>query len=407
MDKLLFLVHRLPYPPNKGDKIATHNMLKYFSTRCRIFLGTFIDAEEDWQYLPMVEEMCAETCIIGISPKTHKAKSVVKGLLSGEALSLPFYRNAQLQAWVDRVVAEEKPDAVLVYSGVMGLYLIDGKMPPNAGTLLNMEDVDSEKWRAYGEQKTWPLSWLYRREADKLLAFETKASLQFDTTVFISKAEADLFRSLAPECADRTTNRTQGVDSEYFDPSLSFEDPYPSDSRVLVFTGAMDYWPNIDAVTWFVNEVLPKVRKAVPDVLFCIVGMRPSPAVRKLGERPGVLVTGGVPDVRPFLSHAIAAVLPLRIARGIQNKVLEAMAMELPVLASSNAMTGIPDDEAYVVDTPEETATKAIALLREGRQQKPAARQIILDQFDWNANLRRLETILTESSQKAQENASS
>lgn len=394
MNKLLFLPHRIPYPPNKGDKITTFNFLKYFSSRCEVYLGTLIDSPEDAAHADLVRGMCRDACFVSLSPGRKKMTSVLSGLAAGEALSLPYVREPRLQAWVDGILADQAPDAILIFSGTMAQYVSD-KVPAGSRTLYDMEDVDSEKWRSYAASKPWPLSWLYRREADKLLAFEREMAARFDSTVFVSKEEAELFKSLAPEIADRVTFRTQGVDSAFFDPAIPQENPYPDGAKALVFTGAMDYWPNIDAVTWFAEDVLPKLRQKVPEVLFCIVGLRPTQEVRQLGQRPGVLVTGGVPDVRPYLANAVAAVLPLRIARGIQNKVLEAMAMELPVLASPEAMAGIFGfDGAYVADGRDQMVAKAVALLRDGGGPQRAARQCILDHYDWAANLKRIEALL-------------
>ena len=205
------------------------------------------------------------------------------------------------------------------------------------------EDVDSEKWRSYAQSRRWPISWLYRREADKLLAYEREMAASTHVSIFVSAQEAALFKQLAPESAEKVHYRTQGVDNEYFDPQLEFKNPYQSQQKVLVFTGAMDYRPNIDAVKWFCEHVLEAVRRQEPNFLFCIVGMKPADEVTQLAKLPGVQVTGGVPDVRPYLSHALAACLPLQLARGIQNKALEAMAMTLPVLATPDALVGIVD----------------------------------------------------------------
>ena len=241
------------------------------------------------------------------------------------------------------------------------------------------------------------MNWLYRREADKLLAFERRMAAEFDSTVFVTREEAELFRSLAPESAHKTTYRIQGVDSNFFDPSLTFENPYHGSAPALVFTGTMDYWPNVDAVTWFAKEAFPQIRAEVPDALFCIAGMRPTPEVRKLAEQEGIVVTGSVPDVRPYLAYARAAVLPLRIARGIQNKVLEAMSMQLPVIATPGAMTGIqayPGFQPTVSDDPRVLAESAVALLTQPRRVDKAARQCVLERYDWEANLQRIARLL-------------
>ncbi|MGB5649290.1 MAG: TIGR03087 family PEP-CTERM/XrtA system glycosyltransferase [Sedimenticolaceae bacterium] len=393
--KLLFLVHRLPYPPNKGDKIASFNLLRFLAQRYEVFVGTFIDDPDDRQYLDKVHEYCSALCAPEIRPGLARIASL-RGLLTGEALSLPYLRNRELQRWTTDVLRDEHPERIVIFSGPMAQY-VSGRVPANAVTLFDMVDVDSEKWRSYGERKRWPMSWLYRREADRLLAFERRMAAEFDSTVFVSREEADLFRSLAPESAAKTTYRIQGVDSEFFDPSTDFANPYPGGARALVFTGMMDYWPNVDAVTWFAGQVLPRIRAGIPDVLFCIVGMRPAPEVSRLGETPGIMVTGAVPDVRPYLAHAHAAVLPLRIARGIQNKVLEAMAMQLPVIATPGAMTGIqpfPGFEPTVSEDADTLADAAVRLLGQARVTDHAARECVLERYDWDANLQRIERLL-------------
>jgi sugar transferase (PEP-CTERM/EpsH1 system associated) len=393
--KLLYLVHRLPYPPNKGDKIASFNLLRFLAARYDIWLGTFIDDPQDRRHLDALREYCVELCAPEIRPAWARLASL-RGLLSGEALSLPYLRNRRLQDWVDRVLAEHRPERIVVFSGPMAQY-VSGRLPADSVGLFDMVDVDSEKWRSYGERKRWPMSWLYRREADRLLAFERRMAQVFDATVFVSREEAELFRRLAPESAARTTYRIQGVDSAFFDPALDLPDPYPGAAPALVFTGAMDYWPNVDAVTWFAEEAWPRVRAALPQALLCIVGMRPAAEVQRLAARPGILVTGGVPDVRPYLAHARAAVLPLRIARGIQNKVLEAMAMELPVIATPGAMTGIqpyPGFEPTVSEDPALLAEAAIRHLGRPRTRDAAARACVLERYDWDANLERIARLL-------------
>jgi sugar transferase (PEP-CTERM/EpsH1 system associated) len=395
MKKLLLLVHRLPFPPNKGDKIASFNLMRFLSKRYRIYLGTFIDDPDDRQYLDEVRRYCVDICVPEINPKLARLASL-RGLLTGEALSLPYLRSKRLQAWTDRVLRDEMPERVVVFSGPMAQY-VTGRLPPESISLFDMVDVDSEKWRSYGERKPWPMNWLYRREADALLNFERRMAIEFDGTVLVSREEAELFRGLAPESAHKTTYRIQGVDAHYFDPQLSFDNPYPPAAKVLVFTGAMDYWPNADAAIWFADEVLPLIRRTVPEAVFCIVGKNPAAEVQQLAEREGVMVTGGVPDVRPYQAHAHAAAMTLRIARGIQNKVLEAMAMELPVLATTGAMTGIqpyPDFKPTVSDDAGMLADAAIALLQSPRQAEKAGRACVLERYDWDANLERIARLL-------------
>lgn len=395
MRKLLYLVHRLPFPPNKGDKISSNNMLNYFASRWRVHLGTFVDDPEDWQYVERVREKCEDSCIVDL-PRSKRLTGSLRGLLTGQALSLAYYDNAELQGWVRMTVLRECPDAVLVFSGVMGRF-IKGLLPAHVPVVFDAEDVDSEKWRSYAASKRWPVSWLYRREADKLLAYERAMAASTHVSLFVSAEEAALFKQLAPESAGKTHYRTQGVDSAYFDPHLSYENPYEAGQKVLVFTGAMDYWPNVEAVRWFCEHVLRRIREQEPDFLFCIVGMKPTDEVRQLGDKPGVRVTGAVPDVRPFLQYAIAACLPLQLARGIQNKALEAMSMCLPVLATPQALAGIidyPGVMAIAAADAQEMSEEALNLLAHPRRMNTAGRSCVLEHYNWDTNLRRMERFL-------------
>lgn len=337
MDDLLYLTHRIPYPPNKGDKVRSYHFLKYLSERYRVHLGTFVDDKDDWRHVDTVRAMCHETHFARLDPRTAKIKSL-RGFLTGEALTLPYYRDAGMKRWVDGLLERLPVKHIVVFSSAMAQYAMQAK---GASRVADFVDVDSDKWNQYARTKAWPLSAVYRREGRRLLDFEREAARAFDATVFVSAAEAEMFRRLAPESADRISHINNGVDFDYFSPERDYPNPYQQGEKVLAFTGAMDYWPNVDAAEWFAREVFPAIRATLPDAGFYIVGARPTPQVMKLGELPGVTVTGSVPDIRPYLAHAALAVAPLRLARGVQNKVLEAMAMARPVIASPQAAEGI------------------------------------------------------------------
>ncbi|MEQ8803629.1 MAG: TIGR03087 family PEP-CTERM/XrtA system glycosyltransferase [Haliea sp.] len=395
MKKLLYLVHRLPFPPNKGDKISSNNMLNYFSQHWRVHLGTFVDDPEDLQYVDRVMEKCEDGCIVEL-PRWKRLTGSVLGLIRGRALSLSYYDNVELQQWVRASIKQECPDAVLIFSGVMGRF-VKGLLPAHVPVVFDAEDVDSEKWRSYAQAKHWPLSWLYQREAEKLLAYEREMAASTHVSIFVSREEAALFKQLAPESADKVQYRTQGVDSAYFDPEHYFENPYHPGQKVLVFTGAMDYRPNIEAVKWFCEHVLQAVLAKEPNFLFCIVGMKPTDEVMQLNKLAGVRVTGGVPDVRPYLHHALAACLPLQLARGIQNKALEAMSMALPILATQDAMLGIidyPETLSIVANDANAMISAASELLAQPRQMNTAGRACVLEHYNWDTNLRRMEKYL-------------
>jgi len=254
-------------------------------------------------------------------------------------------------------------------------------------------DVDSDKWRQYAQSRSWPMSWIYRREAERLLRFERAAGAAFDATLLVSEEEAALFRRLAPEAAPRVHALRNGVDLAWFDPAVEHPSPYEGPGPHLVFTGAMDYWPNVDAVGWFVEEVMPRLRAGFPRLEFHVVGSRPTERVRELAGEPGVQVTGAVPDIRPWIAHADAAVAPMRIARGIQNKVLEAMAMARPVVVSPMGAEGIEAEagrELLVAESGEAFAGALAGLLQDGKRAAAlgrAARERVVAEYGWERTL--------------------
>jgi len=392
--KLLYLVHRIPYPPNKGDKIRSFHFLKALAEQYEIYLGTFIDDPNDRQYSEALKPFCKEYFCVDLYPKLSKLKSLT-GLLNGEALSLPYYRNQALQDWVDSTIVTQDIDRVLIFSSPMAQYVQDY---PQLHFVADFVDVDSDKWRQYAENKRWPANWVYRREAKKLLDYEMRIASQSDATLFVSDKEAQLFKSLSPSIADKIGFVNNGVDTEYFDPSLDYASPFSSDQKTIVFTGAMDYWANVDAVVWFARQVLPLVKKQCEEVRFYVVGSKPDKAVQQLAENDtAVIVTGRVEDVRNYLAHANVVVAPLRIARGIQNKVLEAMAMARPVVVTSAAMEGIPGNseiQVKVEDAPVPFAERVLYILAQPFQYAPENREYVQADFSWKNSGRDLRRFL-------------
>ncbi len=323
MEPLLYLVHRIPFPPNKGDKVRSFNLLRFLAGRFQVHLGTFVDNPADLVHAGRLSEYCASSKIVEIRPALARIRSV-PGLWTGEPLTLRYYRDESLAQWVNDVVREQRIGKAVVFSSAMAQYVSGSG---NLRVVVDFVDVDSAKWSQYGKSRRWPLSTVFEREGQRLLAFERAVSRSTSASVFVTPAEAELFRSLAPECAARVHCAQNGVDTDFFSPSPAVPCPYGPDEEPIVFTGAMDYWPNVDAVCWFVNEVLPAIVAQRPRARFHIVGMNPTAVVQALAAEGRVVVTGSVPDVRPYLQHARVVVAPLRVARGIQNKVLEAMAM--------------------------------------------------------------------------------
>ncbi|MBI5430601.1 MAG: TIGR03087 family PEP-CTERM/XrtA system glycosyltransferase [Nitrosomonadales bacterium] len=397
MEELLYLVHRIPYPPNKGDKIRSYHLLKHLSRHFKVHLGAFIDDPDDWKYAEALKEMVSgEMKLLPLNPAWAKLRSTY-GFLSGEPLTVPYYRNAELKNWVGQLTANRPIRHVLVFSSAMSQYVT---AYPKLRRIIDFVDIDSDKWRQYSERKSWPLNWVYRREARTLLAFERRIAGTFEASVFVSRAEAALFQQLAPECASRVTYYNNGVDLDYFSPAHDHDNPYPPGERVLAFTGAMDYWANVDAVTWFSREVFPALRAQFPDVRFYIVGSRPTGEVLALAG-DGIIVTGSVPDVRPYVAHAAISVAPLRIARGIQNKVLEAMAMAKPVVVSPQALEGIDAKTGREVilanDAAEFIARIAVQLAQPDEALGQAARQRVVQDYSWDRSLQRVDRLLEQA----------
>jgi len=390
--KILYLCHRVPYPPDKGEKIRAYHHLAHLARRHRIHLACFADTAADLEHARTLEAMCASVDLVFRSPATARLHALA-ALPSPRSLSIAAFDSSELRGKVARRAERERPDVAVAYSAAMAQYLEPLSHVPR---VLDFVDADSEKLRVYGQVRPFPHSALYRLEADRLAAYERAMASIFDASIFISEAEAAIVCGPAP--GPRVSIIRNGVDLDAFrpDPDLS----RPRDP-VLVFTGVMGYFPNVDAVTYFAEDVLPRVRARVPNARFNIVGRDPSMAVRHLARRPGVAVTGAVPDVRPYLSGAALAVAPFRIARGVQNKVLEAMSAGLPVLGTRLAFQGIQataSDGVAMADSPEEMADAAVALLEDPARRLEmgrGARRYVERHHRWEEVGAILEEILT------------
>lgn len=394
MDDLLLLVHRMPYPPNKGDKIRSYYLLKHLSQRYRVHLATFVDDADDWQHVPTVTALCASSHFAPLDPRMARVRSLA-ALATNESLSLRYYRDATVQRWVADTMAAHPIARIVVFSSPMAQYAEPYR---DARRVVDFCDVDSDKWRQYADGKKWPMSALYAHEARQLLRYERKVAAESDAALFVSAPEADLFRQLAPESDAKIGFFNNGVDTDYFTPQGAYDNPYQAGEQALVFTGAMDYWPNVDAVQWFAAEVFPRLLAAAPQLRFYIVGARPSAPVQQLARLPGVVVTGTVPDVRPYIAHATVSVAPLRVARGIQNKVLEAMAMARPVVVSPQALEGIeaaPGSDLILADGAEQFIGAISNLLhQDDAVLGPSARAAVVSRYSWPSNLSRIDARL-------------
>jgi sugar transferase (PEP-CTERM/EpsH1 system associated) len=402
---LVFLCQALPYPPIKGERITSFNLLRHLTRRYRVFVGTFIDDPADRVEIEKLRGMVEGLHVDEIRKPWAFVRAFPRWIM-GEPISFALFRSRRLDLWLDRIAVQQKPVAIVTHSSNISAYAVD-KFGRNDGAeprrILHFADVDSEKFVAYANRSRGLMKWILAAEARRVRREERRLTAKADAVAFVSDEEAELFRSILDEHRDRVFTLPNGVDTDTFDPGRYPEPPFQSRGAVFVFTGAMDYLPNIDAVTWFAHDVFPGIREALPNAQFLIVGSKPTATVQRLGQDPGVIVTGRVPSVAAYLAHAQVAVAPLRIARGIQNKVLEAMAMAMPIVVSSGALTGIrarSGEHLVCADTPGEWIAACVGLVGDrdrARRLGQSARKLVLDAYTWEAQFARLDRALGQA----------
>jgi sugar transferase (PEP-CTERM/EpsH1 system associated) len=391
--RVLYIAHRIPYPPDKGDKIRSFHQIRCLSEKHTIHLACLVDDAHDLQHVKTLEgKYCASVDAVYRGGAAAKFLAGA-ALLTGRPLSVASFYSRELQEKINRRLQSNTFDAIIVFSSAMAAYVrhVSGVL-----RIMDFVDVDSEKWRLYASYQPVPLSWVYALEGRRLAKYEEEVGVAFDHSIFVTEMEAGLFRQRVPHRPISVI--PNGVDLEYFVRDQS--SPAPWDVPTVVFVGAMDYFPNVDAATFFCRDVFPLLRKAVPEIRFFIVGRNPAEAVRRLAREPGVTVTGSVPDVRPFLAQAGVAVAPFRIARGIQNKILEAMAMEVPVVATSTAVQGFAasgPSGVRVADDPQQFADEVLALIKNPvlwRKCAEQGRQYVERHHRWEDHGAQLESLL-------------
>jgi len=396
--KVLFLAHRIPFPPNKGDKIRSFNVLRYLAERHEVHVGCLVDDESDLRYVPKLRELARNVSFERIHPRLGRI-AALPGMLRSRALSVTYFHSEKLQTAVDEVLASQGIDAIFCSCSPMAEYLFRSRYPQRIAAsvrIMDLIDVDSQKWAQYAASRPAWSAWLYRYEARCLARYEARIVHAFDRVLLVSEAEkAQLPSELQLPKVRWIPN---GVDLEYFSPAHT--SAFPGTGPLLVFTGVMDYWPNVDGVKWFVEKILPRIRASVPDVRFLIVGNRPAAQVRKLAALPGVTVTGFVEDVRDYVGSADVCVVPLRIARGIQNKLLEAMAMGKAVVSTPQAYEGLRAQSGRDLLVAADEAAFANATIQLLRDRPSAAvmgrnaRLCVERHYAWDRNLSELDDLI-------------
>ena len=378
---VLFLAHRVPYPPDRGDKIRSYHVLRHLAARTAVHLVAFADDPADETPHPVLRGLSASCTIV--PRRKGRVRATLEALASGRAASLAAFDDPTMRA---AVAAAPVTDATYCFSGQMAQYL-----PADRPAVMDFVDVDSAKFGQFANTAALPLRAFLRREARLLGAFEREVAARVAASLFVTDAEAALFR--AGGGGGRVVTVENGIDARLFDPATSFE-RLDEAGPLIVMTGQMDYRPNVDAAVWFAEVVLPGVQASFPTARFAIVGRSPSSTVQALTKRPGVVVTGAVADVRPWLAAATVCVAPLKLARGVQNKVLEAMAMARPTIASPAAAEGIDHGGTVTVAAGAGTWVERVCAVLAAPADNVAGRQRVLARYDWDARLAPLDALL-------------
>jgi sugar transferase (PEP-CTERM/EpsH1 system associated) len=383
MKRLLFIAHHVPYPPDKGERVRAYNEIVALASHFRVTLAAFERGPGQRQAAAEMQRWCQRVLT---APAGGPSALLVRGpamLATGSSITRAYFRSRRLSRQLAQEAAREPFDLAIGYSsGVLDLLL----GTPAGARIMDLVDADSAKWSSYADSSALPRRWLYRQESRGVAALERRALERCDAVVIVSQAEAQML----PVRSDRLHVMGNGVDTDYFAPARPWREQ--GEGR-LVFTGSMGYRPNVQGVCWFVEEVWPLLRQRHPALTLTIVGRDPAPAVQRLAQRPGITVTGAVPDVRPYLREATVAVAPLHIARGVQNKVLEAMSMGVPVVASPAALEGLDirvGTDALEAESPVQWVHQVSLLLGDTHARwamSHAAREAVLERYQWPRRL--------------------
>lgn len=391
MTEILLLAHRIPFPPDRGDKIRSHHVLRRLAEIAPVHVATLAEDDFDLVEEKALADMAASYCLARRSKPL--ALAGLEALASGKPVSLTAFHSRALQDYVAKVLRTRPIGAIYVFSGQMGQYV---PASFNGRVVMDFVDVDSAKFAAYGRKKHGPRGWIDAREGRELAREEARLTALADISLLISDEERDLFVSQLPK-GMRADVRTMGngLDADHFDPDCvsAASQLEAIDGPKVVFTGQMDYAPNIEAAERAMDAIMPLVREAIPGASFHVVGRSAPAKLLARHGKDGIFVWGRVPDMREWLKGADLALVPLDIARGVQNKVLEAMAMALPVVLSPGAATGIAaqDGEHFLIGgTDRELADHAIGLLQSSERSRAmgkAARDWIVAEASWQAAL--------------------
>ncbi len=388
--KILYLCQRIPFPPDRGDRIVTYNQIRHLARHHEVTEACRMHVDETEAAKKLTTELDIKLIACNHSG-LRKIRGMTLCLMTGRPLTLGYFDSRKLHTIIPALLRNNHHDAVIVFSSSMAQYT-DGTR--HITRIMNFCDIDSQKWRELAKHRKGFLRWIYERESRLLLEYERRVAASYTASCVVTSHEAELFRTIIPGVPVYVLEN--GVDVDYF---AAF--PRQPVGIVVLFVGVMDYAPNAEAVAYFAKQVWPSIVAAYPEARFRVVGSRPTRAVKKLAEIRGVEITGYVPDIRPYLSSATLLVAPLAIARGVQNKVLEAMASGLPVLTTPYVAAGLPSgakSTVFVEDRDSKRFASAVLRLIENhemREQKGAsALDFIRRHCTWELKLQALDELL-------------
>ena len=388
--KILYVCHRFPFPPKRGGKIRPFNMIRHLSQSHEVTVASLVRSDVEAEEGKGISPFCAGFHMSRVRNWVQGARMVAR-LPTTIPSSIGFFYSATLDATIRRLLREQRFDLIFVHCSSVAQYVAHVRDVPR---ILDFGDMDSQKWLEYSRYKPFPLSAGYWLEGVKLEAEEKRLAAHFDFCTATTRAEWETLRGYGVDTP--TDWFPNGVDGEFFAPGA---EPHQPDT--ICFVGRMDYYPNQECMIEFCTRTWPLLRAARPNLGLLIVGADPSAKIRNLGEMPGVTVTGSVPDVRPYVQRSALMVAPLNIARGTQNKLLESMAMGVPVVTSRAAAGGVDavaGTHFHVAGTPEEYRDAALRILgdpSERRRLSEAGRARMLSHHAWPSSMKRLDAIVS------------
>jgi len=381
--KIFYIAHRIPFPPNKGEKIRTFNQIKYLSDKHDIFLCFLVDDKRDLAFVESLRDYCGNMEFTYIPSFFSKIRGLVQSFFSSLPITILCFRSKRLEKRLNRIFKEQQFDIVIASCSSVAQYIPTHIKPK----VMDLIDVDSDKWSQYAQFAKFPKKWIYKREAQRMKKYEQHLINTWEKCYVISPQEAQVVAS-----QKKLEVLANGVDLEYF------ANTYQNHGVNIVFLGTMNYFPNEDAILYFHKQIWPQITERDHHAKLYIVGRDPSPAICEL-KSDRVIVTGAVEDTRPYLQNAKVAIAPIRIARGVQNKVLEYLACDLPCVISSSAAEGIDlkdlNDGLWIEDTPTQFAERVLYCLQNDVEISPQRRQKFAQKYSWQTHLHNWEQQLT------------